>query len=868
MSVITHCGCCRLSSMVDWMRRLIATVVIILTVAEQCLCVEIFEKPYPRVVDFLVDFADFYQYNEIYIVIHQKDQKVLEGIARNLLRGEVDATTLVVRSYPKKTRNVKGLLKQSLIGLDDARYSFIRPDFPPVVVGKRPLFITTIGNVMDMEGEFGWTIGEASRVKPWLILCEDEIPIFTSDYYYPLDNLLTLASWTRPEAGKPVKVELWEAYQPGPTFSQRKSVVGFWQDSLPTPDEEITLTEDKEGTPKRGFYSFPDADFATRRTDLTGLHIRCLTESWQPFTDNTVDENGNIVIGGLMGDSFNLMSKILNFTYSCRQAPDRQFGNKKDGSWTGLVRELIMGKGDVIIAPLDDTYDRAQEIDFVISSGTITYDMIIRRPEPQTMTSFSRVLQPRSWHAYVLAIIITCILYSHVILFGGKEGFKAVFDATFDIITIHLRQVSSCMRTPRIPRRIFLLTTVWTAWMVLVYYTCDLVAFLAIPDTDPLFNNMVGLLEYKETYKLGLQRGNSEVERFRNSTDVSLKRVWKEIIEKDPANIVPTAEEGFRRVLAEKFVFLTDEKYFRYHNNNNCSFMSVGMKLFQYGVGMAVQKNSPLSFVLNYQVLQQQSSGIMNRFKDRYNPSFNWCTTAATGPMSLSTIASAFLIVAIGLILSIGFIIGERCCSQLEDSDFKLFTPDDRRLMTSPFEDGLKALGYVYDREKGLLFKNFWPESDVIILLTTFKKVRPKLFSILDSSRILWRKVGTIMNRHPKLCERKFNELVIKYDECVVEDSREARRMRGAAYFEILQDLIENDPARALKNVIPDAGLLTVDLGNKSPDSLSESAPTDIDEPILLQKTSGGRNGEPAAAVPPLPGDNMPSTSYPTPARP
>ncbi|XP_066966579.1 glutamate receptor ionotropic, kainate 2-like isoform X2 [Macrobrachium rosenbergii] len=865
-----HCGRCRAPPMVDWMHKLVATVVLIVTVAGQCLCVGVSEKQYPRVVDFLVDFAHFYQYNELFVVIHQKDQKLLQEVARSLLRGEVEATTLIVRSYQKKYPNPKSLPLQTFYARDFTKYSFLRPDFPPVSVTKRPLFITTIANILDMEGEFGWSIGDASRLNPWLILSGDEIPIFTSSYYFPLDNLLTVASWSRPEDGKPVNVDLWEAYQPGPNFPQRNSVAGFWQDSSSGPEEEESAAGTKDTVqlhPKRGWYEFPDANFASRRTDLSGMHIKCLTESWQPFTDNIEGENGNIIIGGIMGESFQLMSKILNFTYSCRQAPDRQFGNKKDGVWTGLVRELIMGKGDVIIAPLDDTYERAQEIDFVVASGTITYDMIIKRPEPQTMTSFSRVLQPKSWHAYVLAIVITCLLYAHFILLGGKEGFKAVFDATFDIITIHLRQVTACMKTPRIPRRIFLLTTVLTAWMVLVYYTADLVAFLAIPDTDPLFSNMVGLLEYKEYYKLGLQRGNSEVERFRNATDVSLKRVWNEIIQKDPDNIVPTAEEGFRRVLKERFVFLTDEKYFRHHNSHNCSFLPVGMKLFQYGVGMAVQKNSPLSYVLNYQVLQQQSSGVMNRFKDKYNPKFDSCFTAATGPLSITTLASAFIIVLIGIILSVGFLVGERCCGQLEDTEYKLFSPDDRRLMTAPFEDGLKALGYIYDKEKGLLFKNFWTETDIYMLLNTYKKVKPKLFSILDSSKTLWRKVGTLMNRHPKLCERKFNDLVIKYEEIREDEGRGARRMRNTVYYDLLQELIEKDPAQALKNVVPDAGLLAVNLGNKSPDSLSDSAPTDNDEPILLQKSSGGRGVE-TSTIPTLPGDKGASTSKATQARP
>ncbi|XP_064118611.1 uncharacterized protein LOC135223771 isoform X2 [Macrobrachium nipponense] len=109
------------------------------------------------------------------------------------------------------------------------------------------------------------------------------------------------------------------------------------------------------------------------------------------------------------------------------------------------------------------------------------------------------------------------------------------------------------------------------------------------------------------------------------------------------------------------------------------------------------------------------------------------------------------------------------------------------------------------------------------------------------------------MNRHPKLCERKFNDLVIKYEEIREDEGREARRLRSTLYYDLLHELIENDPATALRNVVPDAGILAVNLGNKSPDSLSDSAPTDNDEPFLLQKSTAGRGVE-QATITTLPG--------------
>ena len=88
-------------------------------------------------------------------------------------------------------------------------------------------------------------------------------------------------------------VKLWEVYQATPKLKQRTVMVGYWRDSFSSSSFESlsnsSLWPENNGRKyeKKGSnhgdnkvsYFFPSANIAPRRNDLTGLHIRCLTET-------------------------------------------------------------------------------------------------------------------------------------------------------------------------------------------------------------------------------------------------------------------------------------------------------------------------------------------------------------------------------------------------------------------------------------------------------------------------------------------------------------------------------------------------------------------------------------------------------------
>ncbi|XP_042873578.1 uncharacterized protein LOC122254123 [Penaeus japonicus] len=119
-----------------------------------------------------------------------------------------------------------------------------------------------------------------------------------------------------------------------------------------------------------GVLEAPVDDPHLRRQDLTGIHFRCTTLQFPPMTVLRANADGSVSVSGILGNVLNTMKSLMNFTYTCRTVKDGQFGAFVDGRWTGMVKEVMDGQADMVIANMGITQQRSTVVDFLI--GTIS----------------------------------------------------------------------------------------------------------------------------------------------------------------------------------------------------------------------------------------------------------------------------------------------------------------------------------------------------------------------------------------------------------------------------------------------------------------------------------------------------------------
>ncbi len=110
-----------------------------------------------------------------------------------------------------------------------------------------------------------------------------------------------------------------------------------------------------------------------RRLDLQGTII---TNVMLPWTTWNIVTSESAPLEGMMPDILRTLGTALNFTVEWKYPDDGTFGSKGgDGSWTGIVGELVDGKGDISTAGLVITDERVKAIDFSMNFVEDTFKL-------------------------------------------------------------------------------------------------------------------------------------------------------------------------------------------------------------------------------------------------------------------------------------------------------------------------------------------------------------------------------------------------------------------------------------------------------------------------------------------------------------
>ena len=118
-----------------------------------------------------------------------------------------------------------------------------------------------------------------------------------------------------------------------------------------------------------------------------------------PFTNTSK----GFFTGGFSVDLMNEVSKITNnITFEPYIVSDGQFGDKINGSWTGIMKDLITGKADITFAPMTYTAERAKSVQF--SSPYLNVGLRLMELKKKQQTKLDSFLLPFHWTVWISVI--------------------------------------------------------------------------------------------------------------------------------------------------------------------------------------------------------------------------------------------------------------------------------------------------------------------------------------------------------------------------------------------------------------------------------------------------------------------------------
>ncbi|XP_064109665.1 probable glutamate receptor [Macrobrachium nipponense] len=521
----------------------------------------------------------------------------------------------------------------------------------------------------------------------WLIAGHDYQGNWSPDVYIPIDSMVVSLKEMTP--GVFLLVDMWF---PARYLEMKQSHLGTWYanaaDKGETEEEFLggntefinrTSSHTSKGSTRLTLMTSAKYD---RRKDLSGVHfvVTFVRDGHAHFKTFDSAQNKHI-LSGFYGEVLETLKDRLNFTYTIRTPDDGEYGRLRNGSWTGLISDVLNKRADIIVAFLSQTYERAQVIDY--SSVLLKFSYrIFARPSTNGFLSWTSYTQPFTSELWVSIVSVLFLLaaalwsLSHyyqmsVVTTGDERGGNSKTKTLVEDGKIELESnLVQCKRDsigwPYTPDITGLRIVFWTAYvfgvMVLTSYSAKLVSFLAVTGNGLLFDSLEDLRALGN-YRLGILKGSVLEDFFRKPT---FRVYWNSLIAPYEDTLPLTYEELRGSALASpKYGYVGSYEVQRLDPIGACTFRSARQHLLFNDGSLAWGKGFPYGPVLNHYINKMRETGILHKLKLKWYPEPYSCPAPMVIALDLKKVFTAFVPLALGMGLSVFILLGEILYSHL-----------------------------------------------------------------------------------------------------------------------------------------------------------------------------------------------------------
>ncbi|KAL2082902.1 hypothetical protein ACEWY4_020675 [Coilia grayii] len=468
--------------------------------------------------------------------------------------------------------------------------------------------------------------------------------------------------------------------------------LGLWVCSDCHPSEPGSLALRSEplfGTPETLYLATWDSNRGLNgslkesrvESSMHGVTIKVVTLLEEPFV--MVAEN---ILGqtkrykGFSIDVLDALSRILGFKYDIYQVEDGKYGSLlPNGSWNGMIGELIGKKADVAISAITITPERESVIDF--SKRYLDYSVgILMRKSQENINIFS-LLAPFDlavWACIAAAIPVVGVM---IFLLRRIQSVRtqtlpgphpppsvatSLQSAVWIVYGAFMQQGGDSIMSS-VALRIVMGSWWLFTLIVCSSYTANLAAYLTVSRMDNAVRTFQDLSKQMDL-SYGTVRDSAVFEYFRVKgtnpleQDNTFSELWRTINKNQGQdNSVASPDEGILRAKTKPYAFLWDMAVVEYAalTDSDCSFTVRGNAISSKGYGLALQHGSPYRDLFSQKILELQEKGELDILKQKWWPRKGRCDLDSQSEpqpegraLRLQSFAGVFCILAAGLLLA------------------------------------------------------------------------------------------------------------------------------------------------------------------------------------------------------------------------
>ncbi|XP_050536810.1 ionotropic receptor 25a isoform X2 [Daktulosphaira vitifoliae] len=397
-------------------------------------------------------------------------------------------------------------------------------------------------------------------------------------------------------------------------------------------------------------------------------------------------------------DLIEKLSKEMNFKYELIIKKDIGIPNRVNKSWNGLVKGLIEGELDIVVAALAMTSEREEVIDFIAPYFEQTgISIVIRKPTRKTsLFKFMTVLKPEVWLSIVGALTMTAFMiwildkYSPYSAQNNKPKYEqfrnfTLVESFWFALTSFTPQGGG--ETPKAISGRVLVAAYWVfVVLMLATFTANLAAFLTVERMQTPVQSLQQLAR-QSRINYSVVEGSPAHFHFKNMKKAEdiLYNVWKELalnqkekrhefrvwdypIKEEYGQIlaaiertgtVPNRTIGYQMVLDNEqgeFAFIHDSSDIKHEVYNNCNLTEVGEIFAERPYSIAVQQGSLIQEEISRKILDLQKDRFFESLNAKYwnSSKLSMCPNADDSEgITLESLGGVFIATLVGLMIAL-----------------------------------------------------------------------------------------------------------------------------------------------------------------------------------------------------------------------